>query len=270
MIKAIFFDVDGTLVSTTTHTIPQSTLDSLQTLREKGVRLFVATGRHMSMLDDVRAQFEFDGYITVNGQFCLCGGRVVRSNPIPRAGMEEMLAAMEAHGFSGLFLEGEEYWLNLHDRMAEQFLREFPAVKAPAVRPVSRALEQPVYQVITMLSPQEEWKLLERAEHLGAVRWHPGFLDAMHPDGGKDAGVRAVLDWAGIAPEQAMAFGDGANDLTMFTCVGIGVAMGNAEAAVRERADYVTASVDENGVRKALERFGVLEKGGEMPNVHKI
>ena len=257
MVKAIFFDVDGTLVDPATHDVPQSTVDSLYALREKGIKLFVATGRHMSMMDAVRAQFEFDGYVSVSGQFCLCGDTVVHSNPIPRQGMEEMMAAMAEHGFSGMFLEGEECWLNLHDEMAEQFLQDFQ-VKTPCVQSLSRALERPVYQVITMLSPQEEWKLLERAEHLRCVRWYHGFTDAMPPDGGKDVGIQAVLDWAGITSEETMAFGDGENDLTMFACVGKSVAMGNASDTVKERADYVTAHVSEHGVRKALEHFGLL------------
>lgn len=257
MIKAIFFDVDGTLVDPATHTIPQGTVDSLHALREKGIRLFVATGRHMSMMDDVRAQFEFDGYVSVSGQFCLCGGEVVHKNPIPRAGMEEMLCAMKEHGFSGVFLEGEDCWLNAHDGAAQRFLEEFQ-VKTPPVYPVGRALENEVYQVITLLTREQEHVLLDRAEHLRCVRWHPGFVDAMPPDGGKDTGIRAVLEWIGVAPEEAMAFGDGENDLTMFFCVGTSVAMGNANDRVKDGADYVTACVDADGVPGALKHFGLL------------
>ena len=257
MIKAIFFDVDGTLVDPATHVIPKNTVDSLHALRAKGIKLFVATGRHMSMLDDVRKQFEFDGYVTVSGQYCVCGNEVVHSNPIPRAGVEEMLSAMEEHGFSGIFLGGEKCWLNLYDEAAQRFLEEFQ-VKTPPVCSVNRALERDVYQVITMLCAQEEWKLLDRAGHLKATRWHPGFLDALPPDGGKDVGIRAVLDWAGIAPQEAMAFGDGENDLTMFACVGTGVAMGNASHTVKSEADYVTTPVDENGITAALNYFDLL------------
>lgn len=258
MIKAIFFDVDGTLVSMTTHTIPQSTLDSLHALREKGIKLFIASGRHMAMLDEVREQFAFDGYITVNGQFCLCGEQVVRSNPIPAAGMAEIVQAMEKHGFSGIFMEGEAFWTHRRDEKVEWFMEMFPVIKTLCDRPLSRALEQQAYQVVVLLSPQEEWKLMEHAQHLGRTRWHPGFVDTVHPEGGKDAGIRAVLDWAGIAPEEAMAFGDGGNDMTMFSCVGVGVAMGNADDTVKAAADYVTAHVDEDGITAALKHFGIL------------
>ena len=67
-----------------------------------------------------------------------------------------------------------------------------------------------------------------------------------------------MLDWAGSARSEAMAFGDGENDLTMFACVGTSVAMGNANAIVKGWADYVTAPVSEDGVHKALEQFGLL------------
>ena len=257
MIKAIFFDVDGTLVDPATHRIPQNTLDTLQALRDKGIRLFVSTGRHSSFMGPVTAQFDFDGYITVSGQFCRCGDRVVHRNPIPEQGIREICSAMAEHGFSGMFLEGEECWLNDCDQAAEAFLEEFQVARPP-VFPLSRALEREVYQVIVMLPPEREGLLLERAKHLAHTRWHPGFLDAMPPGGGKAAGIAAVLDWAGLRPEQAMAFGDGENDLSMFSCVGIGVAMGNANDAVKAGADWVTAPVDEDGITAAARHFGLL------------
>lgn len=257
MIKAIFFDVDGTLVDPATHRIPQNTLDTLYALRQKGIGLFVSTGRHSSFMAPVTAQFDFDGYITVSGQFCRCGDRVVYHNPIPKQGMEEICAAMEEHGFSGIFLEGESCWANRLDAAAEAFLEEFQVARPP-VCPLSRALEQDVYQVIVMLSPQQENLLLDRAEHIAHTRWHPGFLDAMPPGGGKATGIAAVLDWAGLKPDEAMAFGDGENDLSMFSCVGIGVAMGNAGQPVKDAADWVTAPVDEDGITAAVRHFGLL------------
>ena len=68
----------------------------------------------------------------------------------------------------------------------------------------------------------------------------------------------ALLDHFRIPLEQSMAFGDGENDLSMLRHAGIGVAMGTASGAVRAGADYVTGTVDEDGVLSALEHFGLV------------
>ena len=69
MIKAIFFDIDGTLLSHRTKGIPQSTTEAFRLLRKKGILLFTSTGRHMLEMEDLPLQnLDFDGYITLNGQ----------------------------------------------------------------------------------------------------------------------------------------------------------------------------------------------------------
>ena len=83
MTKAIFFDVDGTLVSFKTHQISPAVRQALQALRERGIKLFLSTGRHLAMLDPVRQVFDFDGYVTLSGQYCTAQGQVLRSTPMP-------------------------------------------------------------------------------------------------------------------------------------------------------------------------------------------
>ena len=82
MTKAIFFDVDGTLVSFRTHGVSPAVTDALRRLREAGIKLFLATGRHPAMLGNVRSLFPFDGYMTLSGQLCTVGDRVVHSAPM--------------------------------------------------------------------------------------------------------------------------------------------------------------------------------------------
>ena len=62
----------------------------------------------------------------------------------------------------------------------------------------------------------------------------------------------------GFANGETMAFGDGGNDVAMLRAAGAGVAMGNACDEALAAADYVTASVDDDGIRRALEHFGVI------------
>ena len=93
MIKAIFFDVDGTLVSFQTHTISPATLDALHALRQRGVKLFLSTGRHQVMLGQVRDLFSFDGYVTLSGQYCYAGDQVIHRNPMTPQAVEELVSA---------------------------------------------------------------------------------------------------------------------------------------------------------------------------------
>ena len=71
MIKAIFFDIDGTLLSHKTMKVPESTKKALRLLKEQGILTFIATGRHISEMKDLPIDdLEFEGNITLNGQYC--------------------------------------------------------------------------------------------------------------------------------------------------------------------------------------------------------
>ena len=91
MIKAIFFDIDGTLVSYQTHEIPQSAFDALYQLKEKGIKVFIATGRGKDGLA-VLKDFPFDGYITLNGQYCYTNeGEIIYENTIVKEDLQALL-----------------------------------------------------------------------------------------------------------------------------------------------------------------------------------
>ena len=70
MIKAVFFDIDGTLVSFDTHKISDSSKEAIKILKEKGIKVFIASGRALFQIDNLDG-LDFDGYITINGGSCL-------------------------------------------------------------------------------------------------------------------------------------------------------------------------------------------------------
>ena len=83
MIKAVFFDVDGTLLCHGEQGIRPGVSRALAALREQGVRLFLATGRHPLEYPDFGG-IAFDGYISINGQYCYRGDQVLYQNTIPQ------------------------------------------------------------------------------------------------------------------------------------------------------------------------------------------
>ena len=127
MTKAIFFDVDGTLVSFKTHQISPAVRQALQALRERGIKLFLSTGRHLAMLDPVRQVFDFDGYVTLSGQYCTAQGQVLRSTPMPPEAVEELVAAAggTVTGRMAVLAEG-----GAADRTDIKFLGKLPVFNA--------------------------------------------------------------------------------------------------------------------------------------------
>lgn len=257
MTKAIFFDVDGTLVSFQTHQVSPAVVDALHQLRAQGIKLFLATGRHPAMIGNVRSLFPFDGYMTLSGQLCTVGDQVVHSSPMEPQAVEELVSAARDGAFSCLFLEEKAIYLNLVNDLTRRFMGDLN-LDMPPVRDPREALGKPLYQAVTFLTRENEHLLLSRAPHVKTTRWHPEFLDVIPTSGGKDQGMEAILNFLGIPLEQSMAFGDGENDLSMLRHAGIGVAMGTASQEVRQGADYVTGTVDEDGIVTALKHFGLL------------
>lgn len=90
------------------------------------------------------------------------------------------------------------------------------------------------------------------------TRWNNYVVDIIASSGGKISGIKEYLRKNNIKREETMAFGDGENDIDMLKYVHIGVAMGNADDYVKENADYITDSVDNNDIRKALLALKVI------------
>ena len=86
----------------------------------------------------------------------------------------------------------------------------------------------------------------------------PWFLEVMPKGTNKGTGLQMICDDAGIDIKDAIAFGDSYNDIYMLKAAGTGIAMGNAEQAVKDAADMVTGDCDEDGIAKALAKLGII------------
>ena len=97
---------------------------------------------------------------------------------------------------------------------------------------------------------------------LMALRCKPTYLEILPQESTKGSAVQVLLDYYGLSPKQAVAFGDSDVDVDMLQYCGLGVAMGNAPKQVKEAADYVTASNDQEGVYIALNSLRLKAPGG--------
>ena len=101
-------------------------------------------------------------------------------------------------------------------------------------------------------------RLTPTVEQIAGTRWHPLFADVNVAGTSKATGLSLFADYYRVKVSEIMACGDGGNDIPMLKAAGIGVAMGNASEKVQSVADFVTDTVDNNGLYKVLKHFGVI------------
>ena len=256
-IKAVFFDIDGTLVSFNTHTVPDSARRAIERLREQGIKVFIATGRllkHVAIVDDI----EVDGYITVNGGYCITSdGKVIFECSFPRQTVERVIDLSEQYDFDLNVMTHQDMYVS---GMGERVKKIASMINiTPTVADVRMiAATQPVVQMCPYISYELEQQIMPLLPDCVGSRWIETFMDLNVRGVDKSLGIQQVMKYYGLTMAEAMAFGDGGNDVPMVRDVALGVAMGNACEELKAVADYITTSVDEDGVSRALEYFGLI------------
>lgn len=255
-IKAVFFDIDGTLVSLKTHKVPDSTRRALALLRSKGVKVFISSGRPFMAIDNLDDEV-FDGYITVNGGICYYEGEVIHRFPIPRSNVESWCRYTSENPVDCCMITEKYIYMNNISQAALDFF-DLLDFKTPPVMSIESQLEVPVYQIVGMIPAGKDSEAMAALPDCIFKRWHPSFADIIAKGSDKSRGMQALLDHIGIGREECMAFGDGGNDIEMLDFAQIGVAMGGSGQEVTAHADYVTDSVDEDGIWNALRHYGLI------------
>ena len=255
MIKAVFFDIDGTLIPVGGNRMPQDTKDALMQLKKKGIKIFLASGRGVKELGIITDDVKFDGYITLNGQICLDENfQFFYGNPIPSEDMNVLKYLFEEKKIAAIIVEKDDCYINYIDEEVLALQKDI-GVAAPRIGSYEG---EPVYQMMVYADLQTAEELFEKLPNCKWSRWHSKGIDVFSKAGGKVTGIKKTLEYFGIRKEETMAFGDGDNDVDMLKFVNIGVAMGNAEKATKAAADYITAAQEAQGISNALKFFGLI------------
>lgn len=264
MTKALFFDIDGTLCSFTTHDIPASAIRALMDVKAAGHRVFIATGRPRILINNLGALEErdlIDGYITMNGGYCFVGEEVIHKSPIPSEAVQAVVLSCAALHTPCILVGEHDIKVCQPDERVRRIFHEYLKVTTPISEvTVEEAVHsgQAIYQLTPFLSKEEESHLAQVSASCEVGRWHPEFADITAKGNTKQRGIDEIIRYFGLSLEETMAFGDGGNDIPMLCHAAIGVAMGNANEEVKAVADYVTTSVDEDGIAHALKHFALI------------
>lgn len=252
MIKAAFFDIDGTLLSFKTHRVSEGTVRAFDRLHAAGVRTFISSGRPLVLIPPMPVTFE--GHITMNGGLVFVNDTILLSNPIPHKDSEAWLDFAKANNLCTMIFTADGMML-AQPNEAGMKLRDQLEFTMPPVVTIDQMRGAVAYQIIALMPAQMDADVASRLSHCRLPRWHPAFTDIVADGNSKAEGMAAICRHFGIAQHETIAFGDGANDIEMLQWAGSGIAMGNAAPEVQAAADMVTASVDDEGIEQAINKL---------------
>ena len=273
MYRLIALDIDGTLLNTRRE-LSDATVDAVRHATGRGVHVTVCTGRSLpSAVSAVES-------LPLNAPYVLNNGAMIYDVPLHRARyvrhLSSQLALDAVRLFRGLRFhpivygslpEVRYFYYDGCDPENRSFI-DYAARNADRIHRVDDVCDFLRQDVTSVSCDESIERIKERDTYLrerlpGAQvtleisPWDPRYCHVtVMPSGvSKGDGLRRLAQLLGIGLCEVMAVGDNLNDLEMLDAAGLGVAMGNAEPETRARADYVTASVDDEGVARAIERF---------------
>ena len=186
-------------------------------------------------------------------------GRWLRHEPIPLELARETIAALHEEGFGLNCYVGDELYVAEVTPEARRYA-DFQKLELHPVGDLLAWLQEPPTKLVVIDDPEVLDGLKERMlsrfdRRLYISKSLPYFLEFASPDVTKAAGLEFVAEQLGFARERTVAFGDGENDIELVDWAGYGVAVENAHERVKQVADLICPSVDEEGVAQVLEAF---------------
>lgn len=271
MKKALFFDIDGTLVNFQGR-MPDSAKQALRQVQKNGHQIVLCSGRSVCQIYPWLLDMKFDGIIGAAGAYVAYGNQIIYEHHMERNALTAAIALLERVGayYSAQSRNGIIVTEDSKERMQNRFRsRELPEDMVAYIWrniKVDEQLKQrhDIEKLNFFQSQMSVRKIREQLSEYCDVTTmsfeHPTDEDGEISSKGinKALGIRKYIEYVGIAREDTIAFGDGANDFDMLEYAQVGVAMGNAIDTLKERADYVTTGIDENGIEHALQKYGLL------------
>ena len=260
--KLIAMDLDGTL-NNDQKTIDPPTRDSLMAAQAAGIRLALASARPLPGLYRERDALDLAAHggilMAYNGGVIAdaATGGVLSASPMEMEDARRVLRALEALPVTPILDDGAQFYVTDRDGYKVAYECMNNRMTCTEVDNLADFLSFAPYKLLMSVDPAQI-KAVQAAiaallpEGLTVVQTAAFYLEVIPTRVNKGDGLARACESLGIGLHEAIAFGDSENDIPMLRAAGVGVAMANADDAVKAAADLVTLSNNENGIAAAL------------------
>lgn len=264
--RALVLDIDGTLTNQEKKITPRNKA-AVKSLLERGIPIILASGRPtagvMPLAHELSLQL-YGGYVLAfNGAKLIdCkSGRTIFERVLPPGKVPQIVDFAKENGAVALSYENDNTVIT--EQPDDPYVQMESKLNRIPIKKVENLVDYITFPAVKCLlvGDGERMALLEElskkeiGEGLSIYRSEPYFLEMMPQGVDKASALKELISTLGIAREELVVCGDGFNDLSMIRFAGLGIAMANAQEVVKQAADYITASNEEDGVALAIDRF---------------
>ena len=272
--KIIFIDVDGTLVSYE-NVLPKSAVEAIQSARQKGHKVYICTGRSRAEVYDYIWNIELDGMIGGNGSYVESDGKIILHQLITLQQCKRIVDWLHARGLE-FYLESNNglFASENFESRAEPTIREYCTRKNREPMTVREIFPEMIFggelyrddlnKISFILDSYEDY-LQARADFpdLQVGTWGGAGETALFGNFSpknisKAHAVEVLLKYLNVNRADTIAFGDAKVDIPMLEFCAVGVAMQNGGDEIKKIADFVTDSVEEDGLKNAFIKLGLI------------
>lgn len=267
--KLLVLDLDGTLTNTRKE-VTEYTRTTLIRAQEQGLKIVLASGRPtygIAPLANLLQLNRFEGYVlSYNGGEIIDWktGELLYKNLLDPEVLPYLYQCACDNDFAIVTYDGEYV---LTERPDDEYVLKEALLNVMKIKKVENFLKAVQHPIAKCLIVGEPTRLatLEKSMHehlhdrMGVFRSEPYFLELVPKGIDKAQSLAVLLNEIGMTKEEMIAVGDGFNDLSMIKYAGMGVAMSNAQPIVKENADFITLSNEEDGVAHVVEKFVLSE-----------
>jgi len=268
MYKAVFVDVDGTLIKSD-HTVSEPTKQTIQQLIENKILVVLVSARPIDGILPISKRIgTLDLPIaSLNGGYIVLNNEVIFESHIDLSIVSQLHEQLMAYGVTLLYYQQNECFAEIRNKHVEkeQKVTKVPVVIQPFADTLNQwKIKQRGPNKILIISTPDAVRKMQKTltaqygDTLNICSSKPSYLEIMNSAASKTNAIKFLLNKYGLKREEIIVIGDNFNDKEMIEFGGMGIAMGNAPAEVKAAANFVTDTNNNDGVHKALLKFMVL------------
>lgn len=261
MRKLIFFDIDGTIIDEEKKEMSESTRQAIEQARANGHICVVNTGRTWKMVNGIITPLaEFDGYVAGCGTMVIYRDKLLLHETFSEEMSRKIIEALRKHEIDAVLEGKENNYMDspdrIHTKIFKKFVEQFRNDGYGSFEDAVGHFDK----FFAYAGSLERIKpfLDEFSGALEAVDRERGYFEMMPAGFSKASGMRFLAEKLGVPMEDTVAIGDSNNDIPMLECAHTSIAMGKSSEAVLAMADYITTTVEQNGIKNALKWLKVL------------